>query len=88
MLSRRELLQRGGALAAGLALPVAPGFGAGNLRKLILRVKNGLDRILGKEQSLEHILFGGGFRAPFDHDNCVPSRGDKEINIALIKLAL
>src|SRR3954468_8910273 len=35
MLSRRQLLQRGGALAAGLALPVAPGFGAGNLRKLI-----------------------------------------------------
>src|SRR3954470_3869069 len=35
MLSRRELLQRGGALAAGLALPVAPGFGAGTLRKLI-----------------------------------------------------
>src|SRR4051795_6906787 len=35
MLSRRELLQRGGALAAGFALPVAPGFGAGNPRKLI-----------------------------------------------------
>src|SRR5215212_767019 len=35
MLSRRQLLQRGGALAAGFALPVAPDFGAGNLRKLI-----------------------------------------------------
>src|SRR4051794_3871057 len=35
MLSRRELLQRGGALAAGFALPVVPGFGAGNPRKLI-----------------------------------------------------
>jgi hypothetical protein len=35
MLSRRQLLQRGGALAAGFALPVAPDFGAGDLRKLI-----------------------------------------------------
>src|SRR3954454_22240843 len=35
MLSRRQLLQRGGALAAGFALPVAPGFGTGHPRKLI-----------------------------------------------------
>src|SRR3954447_12676493 len=35
MLSRRQFLLRGGALAGGLALPVAPAFGAGNLRKLI-----------------------------------------------------
>src|SRR3954452_12685825 len=35
MLSRRQLLQRGGALAAGFALPVAPCFGAGHPRKLI-----------------------------------------------------
>src|SRR3954453_9088950 len=35
MLSRRQFLLRSGALAGGLALPVAPAFGAGNLRKLI-----------------------------------------------------
>ena len=35
MLSRRQFLIRSGALAGGLALPVAPAFAAGNLRKLI-----------------------------------------------------
>jgi hypothetical protein len=35
VLSRRQFLLRGGAMAGALALPVAPAFGSGNLRKLI-----------------------------------------------------
>ena len=61
---------------------------SGDPDKFVLHVENRSRGFLSKEQCLKHVFFRYHARAALNHDNGIPASGNKQVNIAVLELAL
>ena len=88
-----ELLGRGGPHPVG-EFGIYRGLGehalglSGDPDEFVLHIKDRSDGFLSEEQRLKHVFFRHHARATLNHDNGVPTSGHKQIDIAVLELAL